>query len=502
MSRRRWLILALCALTALSAALVAGALLLRRAAPYPARGVHTIRADDTALSLAHQAGFTWVVQLLEWREIEPQPEEYFWEYPDFLVRACEHYGLRLALRLDHPPDWALSSAAEGPPVDVEAYAAIVGRVAARYRGRVHAYILWNEPNLAAEWGGRSPDPAAYAALLRAAHAAVKAADPEALVVSAGLAPTNEVNEQALDDRLYLRGLYAAGARDYFDVLGAHPYGFAYPPDDPPGAHEGLNFARLQELRQIMVENGDGEKPVWATELGWTIESVEPAQTWLRVSEEEQAAYLVGAFEKARREWPWLKLIAVWNLSAGLPKDDEKRGYSIVDDEYRPRLAYTALAALPKGRPRTARRPSRQAVEILAPDVAVRLGDVDTFYPHWTRIHGGHAPCRQWTGQFYVDDPGTAPWLLTMEIMQVEEQGNLVRINGHLLDPPAIPLRARPDFTSNWTVAEMTVPPGVLREGVNTLEVHLSPRLPVHQVSHVRFESLQFRNLRLMPLTPP
>jgi hypothetical protein len=84
----------------------------------------------------------------------------------------------------------------------------------------------------------------------------------------------------------------------------------------------------------------------------------------------------------------------------------------------------------------------------------------------------------------------------MEILQVEEPGNLVWINGRLLDPPTVPLRGRPDFASVWTAVEMTVPGAYLRPGVNTLEIRSSPRLPVYQDGHARFESLQFRDVRL------
>jgi hypothetical protein len=85
----------------------------------------------------------------------------------------------------------------------------------------------------------------------------------------------------------------------------------------------------------------------------------------------------------------------------------------------------------------------------------------------------------------------------MEIMQVEEPGNLVWINGHTLEPPALPLRDLPDFASVWTAAEMLVPTAFLQPGVNTIEIHSSPRLPVYQSGRARFESLQFRHVRLV-----
>lgn len=79
----------------------------------------------------------------------------------------------------------------------------------------------------------------------------------------------------------------------------------------------------------------------------------------------------------------------------------------------------------------------------------------------------------------MNEPGDAPWQLHMEIMQVEEPGNLVWINGQLLEPPAIPLRGRPDFASVWTAVEMPVPPEMLRSGANSVEIGSSPRLPVY-----------------------
>ena len=379
----------------------------------PVVGVHTIRADDGLLQVADSGGFTWLIQLLEWREVEPVQGEFFWEYPDWLVRAAEYYHLDLVLRLDHPPDWALSGES-GLPVDVAAYAHFVERVAARYRGRVLAYVIWNEPNLAAEWGGKPPDPEGYVQLLCAAHAAIQQTDPSAAVVSAGLAPTNHTDASAQDDRIYLLAMYTAGAATCFDVLGAHPYGFAYPPDDPYRDHDGLNYARLAGQRAIMVEAGDGSKVVWATEVGWTTSPVGRREQWLRVSEEEQWSYLVGALQKAGRDWPWLERIAIWNLSTGLPADDEKRGYSLLADTGRPKPAFEVLAAMARerGNGRAQGRGSEEAesriVEILAPDVVVRLSDVDTFYPHWARPYCKSVPCRHWRSEFYIRDPGIVP----------------------------------------------------------------------------------------------
>lgn len=460
-------------------------------------GMHTIRAGDDALRLTAQAGFSWVIQLLEWREVAPTPDRRNWEYPDLLVQGCSYYGLNLALRLDHPPDWAIEEGT-GVPVNPDDYAAFVREVVCRYRERVQAYIVWNEPNLALEWNDEPPNPEGYVRLLKAAHSAVKQYDPQAKVIAAGLAPTNARDGHAMDDRLYLQALYDSGFRGHYDALGAHPYGFAYPPTDPPGAHDGLNFSRLAELREIMVANGDAETPIWATEVGWTTAPVTPAKLWQKVSAEQQAEHLVGAFRFAMDNWPWLELMAVWNLAPGA-QTSETDGYNIAGDGALQRPAYEALARLPKP-PQIAPDGTRSPVwpvQILAPDVVVHLSDTSHINPHWSPLHCDEPPCRRWAGGFYVREVPARPVTLRLEEVQVEEVGNMVRINGRPLQPVAIPLRAKPNFATAWTTADMIVPTGALKPGYNTIELHASPRLIPYQAG-VRFESMQIRNVRLLP----
>ncbi|NPV07901.1 MAG: hypothetical protein HPY83_08065 [Anaerolineae bacterium] len=223
-----------------------------------------------------------------------------------------------------------------------------------------AYEVWNEPNLHYFWNGGSPDPTAYTALLRAAHAGIKAADGAALVVSGGLATTGDGGGAGVyGDLAFIRGMYLAGARGHFDALGSHPYGGFSPPEDTLDA---TYFRRAEEQRQVMLEFEDEGTPIWATEFGWIVRSPEcdlGEHEPFEQTEGQQADYLVRAFRYAQRHWPWMGPMFVFNLDFGAvpwyEHCDPVRWYSIL---YRPnrgdqaspivaRPAYSALAAMPK-----------------------------------------------------------------------------------------------------------------------------------------------------------
>lgn len=300
---------------------------------------HTLFLDMPVAELATRAGFDTIVQVFPWRDLNPRPDYYDWTAADLMVRVAQTQQLDLVVRLDMPPFWATRADPSGLPFELEAYLDFVGAMAARYRGYILGYVVWNEPNLAEEWGGWVSAPAQYVDVLCRAYAVIRQADPRALVIAAGLAPTNEFSSRAVDDREFLRQMMAAGAGKCFDVLAAHDYGYGLPPDDPHDAHAGLNLARLIDLDEIMTE-AHTSQPMWITEVGYTVQpGLHP-----HVSLDDQAAYLAGAFERARREWPWIGMFTVWNLSY-TSLDAEMQGFSIIEADRMSRPAFKVIPDL-------------------------------------------------------------------------------------------------------------------------------------------------------------
>lgn len=325
-------------------------------APAPRYAVHTLFMDETIADLAVEAGFDTIVQVLPWRDVQPAPGQFAWAAADALVQTARQRGLNLVLRLDMPPAWAVQNDPAGLPFDLAAYADFVTAVAQRYKGQILGYIIWNEPNLAAEWSrsggdleahwasfaGWVADPADYVGVLGVAFRRIRAADPQALVVGGGLAPTNENSPRAVDDRVFLEQLWAVGMADCVDVLAVHAYGFGLSPDAPDDIHNNLNLGRVEQVHDIMQAAGV-TKPVWITELGYTVaDGNQPT-----VSETQQADYLLAAQARAAEEWPWVTLFTVWNLVYGRSPTDEMGGYSLVNPDLTPRPAFYAWQQLEK-----------------------------------------------------------------------------------------------------------------------------------------------------------
>lgn len=473
-------------------------------------GVHTLHPDDFTMQKVHDIGASYIVQVFAWREIEPSPGEFHWEYTDWLVRASEFYNLKVVARLDKPPAWTVAApeAVSSPPRNLNDYGDFVARVAERYRGRIAGYIIWNEPNLAIEWGNSSPDPGAYTDMLKLAAARIRAVDDKAQIVSAGLAPTDENSPRAMDDRTFLQALYAHGARDAFDALGAHPYGFGYPPEDKHGEHDGLNFARLNDLHDIMVNNGDSDKPIWVTEFGYTTEP--PAQAFQPgVSETQQGEYLARAFAITRDQFNFVKMFTVWNFSPELPPADEQAGYSLIrqDRTVKPAFSTVEQAALPSTLTRllsglrlVSASPVKSEYSVLARDALVHLGDSE-YIPPWVPLYQTQNPSPEWNGEFYLTEASLnstskdKPWILSMELMQVNDFDSRVMVNDRVTQPAFLPSE---DFTGRWVTAQFEVAPDTLHVGKNVVTIRAGKLFPASQQSGFTWDDFQFRNVVLFP----
>jgi len=313
------------------------------------------------LRLISEAGFKWIRQEFPWEDIEIEGKGVFqdrregrdvssWEKYDHIVDLAEEYGVSIIARLDNPPAWTRAAGNElgtlAPPDAYADYGDFVYAVVSRYKGRIKYYQIWNEPNIYPEWGESAVDPEAYTELLKVAYQRAKEADLEAVILSAGLAPTTERTERNLEDLIFLQRMYDAGAKDYFDILSVQGYGLWNGPTDRRAHPDRANFSRVLLIRELMVRNGDANKPIWASEVGWNAlpRDFDGFPYYGRVSEELQATYSAGAYQRAQLEWPWMGVMNYWFFKrpGDYEKDQAFYYFRMMEPDFYPHPVYYAL----------------------------------------------------------------------------------------------------------------------------------------------------------------
>ncbi|HEY4723142.1 MAG TPA: cellulase family glycosylhydrolase, partial [Anaerolineae bacterium] len=285
-----------------------------------------------SIDLIQQAGFNWVKQQVRWDEIEGVRATYSWRCVDDVVQVAQRYGLNVVLSINTAPKWAQNS--DGSPNSTR-FATFAAAVAQRYKGRIQAVEVLNEPNLFIEWNARL-NPAGYAQLLAAASIRIRQIDPNILIISAGLAPTRWNDwGAALDDLKFIQQIAATVSRSA-DCVGVHYNDGRSSPLD-----SGSPFEQL--VTQYHDLTG---KPVCLTEFGIAapLEGQKPPAgfEWsANTTEADAARWLAGGVRWAQLHPDVIRLIVVWNFDYYHNTDDANSLYALeVDGKLRP--AYYAL----------------------------------------------------------------------------------------------------------------------------------------------------------------
>ncbi|HEX5689449.1 MAG TPA: hypothetical protein VFX76_05580, partial [Roseiflexaceae bacterium] len=324
---------------------------------------------NRAFQVSKNSGIDWMRQQVRWMDLHDQSGTVYWGELDNIVNEAHNAGIHLLLSIVAAPGWATSDGRNGLPSREHFgdFNSFMGQMAERYRGKVQAYEVWNEQNLAHENGGYVANAGHYMDMLVGASEAIKSADPMAIVVSGGPSAT-ETNEPniAISDLTFYRQMFSDPRfRGAVDAIGVHPGGASNPPDtmwpDNPGP--GPNFVnsrefyfrRIEDVRGVMLETGLGDRQIWITEFGWATPNNTPGYEFgNQISYETQAAWITRAFEMGRHDYaPWVGAMFLWQLNFAVPwrangnEQHEQASYGVINGDWSPRPSYFAIQAMQK-----------------------------------------------------------------------------------------------------------------------------------------------------------
>jgi Cellulase (glycosyl hydrolase family 5) len=290
---------------------------------------------DAAVAVARQLHAQIVRIEVSWSAMEPggpgQIDPRVLAYADRAVADAAADGIRMMMLVQGTPCWASSAPASllrrcvpghaskansWPPSDDGDFAAFVAYLAARYGSRLAAIEIWNEPDQANEAYFAGPHKAErYAQLVRAAYPAIKQVNPGVQVLAGALVGSNGE---------FLRAMYAAGIKGYYDGLAVHYYN--------------LTLASLRSIHEVQLANGD-DTPLWLNEFGWS--SCWPRR---RIEQEQgcvtaqvQAANIANIF-RALRQMPYVAGAVLYKL-----RDSRREEFGVLAADGAHKPAFAALA---------------------------------------------------------------------------------------------------------------------------------------------------------------
>lgn len=243
---------------------------------------------------------------------------------DAIVLAAARHGVGVLPVVQGTPQWAATRPGDeaSPPRDAADLGRFLQALVARYgKGGslwaehpeltprpIRDWQVWNEPNIDLYWSTQ-PFAKSFVRMLRGARAGLRAADPNARLVLAGLP-----NRSWAD----LRSIYKAGGRKSFDVVALHPY-----------TGKPVNVVELvRRSRRIMKRYGDRRKPLWVTELSWPAALGKLDSHGFETTEKGQAKRLRRGLELLAAERRSLRIGRVyWYTWLSLEGTENSFGYS-------------------------------------------------------------------------------------------------------------------------------------------------------------------------------
>lgn len=210
---------------------------------------------------------------VDWQSLEPNKGQWQFERLDHYVALAKQHDTNILLPFGRGPRWALARPQEygSEPRNLDDWRTYVRTVVTRYKGRIQAYEIWNEPNLKDFWTGTTDQ---MLTLTKEASQIIHSVDPHAIVVS-----PSATADFGLP---WLAEFLKKGGGQYVDVIGYHFY--VNPQTKLPEDMVPL----IQSVRRTISENNLGNIPLWNTESNW----LTPARF---DSDEIAAGFLARAF---------------------------------------------------------------------------------------------------------------------------------------------------------------------------------------------------------------
>ena len=216
----------------------------------------TLQIIRNDMELLKRSGINLLRISFGWDGIQPAKDQYTWGFWDDYVRiAVEEYGVTLLPYVCYTPMWNSTGDSlnywNHTPRDYEPFGRFMTVLVNRYKKWIKTWELWNEPDISAYWSGTPED---LARLTKIGAQAVRAADPQAKIVLAGLAH---------DTNFLLKLFRDYGISSYVDIVNCHNYYETWSGQPLEHITEYVNT-----IADIVRQYGNHQS-IWMAEVGYS-----------------------------------------------------------------------------------------------------------------------------------------------------------------------------------------------------------------------------------------
>ena len=287
--------------------------------------------------LIDELGVVWQRRTCRWSSVERTPGEWNFSDWDNYVEISKNTGKKLLAILGFDTPWIYEEETTRRKItarELPLYLNYVETIVRRYRGKIDAYEIWNEPNMMSWYGSKKE----FIAMTRAAIKTIRSVDPDVTILAGSFWRV---------PRGFIRKTIRAGGVDGADGVSFHPYAV--------GPAKSVKL--FDSLMKLLAKEGFAGE-VWITEVGY------PTRGWYptRVSEKNFPSHIVKTLVPLAARDPrvllWYELFdyqnpgeytSAWNsedfFGIAYPNHSVKTGYNafalcgrnLAGKEYRPEL---------------------------------------------------------------------------------------------------------------------------------------------------------------------
>ncbi|MGV8927550.1 MAG: cellulase family glycosylhydrolase [Ewingella sp.] len=308
-------------------------------------GIHANKYSKSAesiLGLIKQSGFDSFRQDLTWNDIEVIKNHYSipkkLEINDTLIKTAESHNISPLVILDYGNRNYNNGGYPTSAQDIKAFADYAKWVAARYKGKVPYYEVWNEWTVGTGMKGKGDIPPSdvYLQLVKATSIAIKSVDPTAKVLAGSLNPISTNGRRLnISDTVWFNQLIKEGILNYIDGISIHPYSFLNP--DKSLRNPELNIQKIDDFYNKIKPKNNKDIPIYITEMGVS------THAGLGGVSQEQAADFIVKYTILAKSKPYIKGVWWYDLrDDGTDSDNQEHNFGFYDNSFNPKQAALAF----------------------------------------------------------------------------------------------------------------------------------------------------------------